>query len=254
MPLVTADDPSANDAGLVRSHTFPGANTFLPLQNGDREQEELVRSFLQSSKMRVSIDRPRRDDTLQTQQALAQQLRRVDEAPPYYYLGERADVRVAVTNRGVGHDFPGGTIDIGEAWVEFRVVDATGAAVYTSGAIDEGHVDPEAYFFRSLPVDRRGKLVWRHDLFNMVGESFRRVIKAGQTDVVAYAFEVPSWAKSPLSITAALFYRKLNERYARWALGDAYVPIPAVNMAWDSLQVPLEVRRQVDIPASTSTD
>jgi hypothetical protein len=247
MPLVAADDPSADRSGRVRSHRFLGANTFLPILGRDEEHLSALKSFLQSNKLRISIDPPRRADSLQTLQPVAEKLRSFEEAPYYYYLGEQAQLRVVVSNRGVGHDFPGGTIDINEAWVEFAVVDAEGTRVFASGKIDaDNNVDPGAYFYRSLPVDRRGELVWRHDLFNMVGESFRRVVKAGESDVVEYAFTVPSWAKSPLTVTATLKYRKLNDRYARWALGDKYIEIPAVDLAWHSLQVPIKVRREVD--------
>ena len=79
----------------------------------------------------------------------------------------------------------------------------------------------------------------------MVGESFRRVIKAGESDIVSYDFVVPAWAKSPLVVTVTLKYRKLNERYARWALKDKYVKIPVVDIAWDSLIVPIKIRKNV---------
>lgn len=247
MPLVPSSDPSRDEEGRVRSHAFLGANTFLPMLNGDEAHLAQTKEFLQTNKLRVSIDRPKRTDTRQNYQALNETLRSEEEAPPYYYLGEKAALRVAVTNRGVGHDFPGGTIDIGEAWVEFQVHDADGVEVFSSGSIrSSGDVDPSAYFYRSLAVDKKGEHVWRHDLFNMVGESFRRVIKSGETDVAEFAFAIPSWAKSPLTVAAALKYRKLNDRYARWALAKQYVAIPAVNLAWDSLQLPLKLRREVD--------
>lgn len=247
MPLVASDDPSADENGMVRSHRFLGANTFLPILNGDEEHLALLKSFLQSNKVRISIEHPHREDTLQTQQPLAEDLRDFEEAPYFYYLGETASLRVAVSNRGVGHDFPGGTLDVNEAWVDFRVLDAEGSEVYASGAIGEdSHVDPEAYFYRSLPVDKGGNLVWRHDLFNMIGESFKRAVPAGTSDVVEYSFVVPAWAKSPLTVTATLRYRKLNERYARWALHDKYVEIPPVDLAWASLDVPLKLRRTVN--------
>ena len=247
MPLVDSDDPSADQYGRIRSHHFPGANTVLPLLRGDREHLAATVAFLQSSKLRLSIDMPSRPDALQTLQALDEGLRNFEEAPFFYYLGETATLRVVVSNQGVGHDFPGGTIDINEAWVELLVLDAEGGEIYTSGTLGEnGDVDPEAHFYRSLAVDRTGSLVWRHDLFNMVGESFRRVIPAGSSDVVEYSFSVPSWVKSPLTVTATLNYRKLNDRYARWALKEQYVPIPIVDMAWDSLTIPVLTRKDVE--------
>ena len=83
-------------------------------------------------------------------------------------------------------------------------------------------------------------------MFNMVGESFRRVIKAGDSDLVQYHFVIPAWAKSPLTVSANLRYRKLNDRYARFALADQYVPVPVVDMAWDSLQIPIKIRAEVE--------
>jgi len=246
MPLVDSDDPSANHNGKIRSHHFPGANTFLPLLKGDDKQLAATKTFLQSNKLRISIDKPSRKDALQTLHALDEKLRNFEEAPYYYYLGEQAKINIVVSNRGVGHDFPGGTIDINESWIEFLVMDAEGQPVYSSGSINrDNNVDNQAYFYRSQPIDRSGNLVWQHDLFNMVGEAFKRVIKAGESDIVDYAFVVPSWVKSPLTVTATLKYRKLNERYARWALKDQYVEIPVVDLAWDSLSIPIKIRKEV---------
>jgi hypothetical protein len=247
MPLVDSDDPSADAEGKVRSHRFLGANTFLPILAKDAEHLAQTTKFLQADTMRVSIEHPSRKDTVQTLQPLQEPLRNLDEAPYYYYLGETAKLRVVVSNRGVGHDFPGGTLDINEAWIEIVVLDVEGTEVYSSGRINnDNEVDPAAYFYRTLPVDKKGELVWRHDLFNMIGESFRRAIPPGESDIAEYSFVVPSWAKSPLTATATLKYRKLNDRYARWALKDKYMQIPAVNVAWTSLDLPARVRREVD--------
>ncbi len=247
MPLVDSTDPSADGSGKVRAHHFPGANTFLPILRGDTQQLNATKRFLQSDKLRISIDKPKRTDAQQTASALDESLRNFEESPYFYYLGETANIQLVVSNHGVGHDFPGGTIDINEAWIEFLVLDIEGRSVFSSGELaSDNSVDENAYFYRSLAVDRRGELVWQHDLFNMVGESFRRVIKAGESDIVNYQFRIPSWAKSPLTVTSTLKYRKLNERYARWALKDRYIEIPVVDMAWDSLIVPIKVRKEVE--------
>ncbi|MFT4939227.1 MAG: hypothetical protein ACI88A_002263 [Paraglaciecola sp.] len=246
MPLVAANDPSANSEGMVRSHNFPGANTFLPLLRGDTKQFDIIKSFLQSNKIRLQIERPHRDDVIQSLLFIDKSLRNSEEAPYFYYLGEQVSTQIVVSNRGVGHDFPAGTIDLNEVWIEFRVTDSTGDLVYVSGEMDgEGEVASESYFYGSKPIDRGGKHVWKHDLFNMVGEAFRRVIKSGESDIVTYQFEIPSWVKSPLSVSARLRYRKLNKRYAKWALKDKYFDIPAIDIAWDSLEIPIKVRKVV---------
>lgn len=127
------------------------------------------------------------------------------------------------------------------------MTDAQGRTVYHSGALDDQRfVDPDAYFYRSIPIDRQGQHVWRHDLFNMVGESFKRVIKAGEIDIVRYTFTVPSWVQPPLTVTATLQYRKFNQQYAVWALKDLYTDVPVVDVAWDTLNIPVRIRQEVE--------
>jgi hypothetical protein len=247
MPLQPSNDPSADSKGLIRSHHFPGSNTVLPLLRNDQKQYQATREFLQSNKLNITIDKPHRKDSVRTMTALDENMRRTEGAPYYYYLGEKANMNIVVSNRGVGHDFPGGTIDINEAWIEFLVMDAEGHLVFSSGEIGpDNNVDPQAYFYHSLPIDKGGNLVWKHDLFNMVGESFRRVIKAGESDIVNYQFMIPSWTKPPLTVTATLKYRKLNNRYAKWALKKQYIEIPVVDLAWSSLNIPVKIRKEVE--------
>ena len=87
--------------------------------------------------------------------------------------------------------------------------------------------------------------MWKHDLFNRIGETEKRVIPAGKSDLVTFSFPIPDWVKGPLTVTATLNYRKLNDRYARWALGDAYAPLPVVDMARDTLVIPVYIRDPV---------
>ena len=107
-------------------------------------------------------------------------------------------------------------------------------------------MDEDAHFYRSLPIDRAGKLVWKHDLFNRVGEAYKDVVPAGQSDILSYQFRVPEWSKGPLTLSATLRYRKLNERYARWALKEQYQPIPIIDVARASLAVPVKIRAEVE--------
>ena len=198
----------------------------------------MTRQFLQSDKIRIHVEKPWRDDAIQSSIPISESIRARTEKPYYLYLGETANIQVTVTNNGVGHDFPGGSIDINQAWLGFRVVDATNAQVYQSGFLNEdATVDPDAIFYHAIAIDKNGNHVWKHDLFRMVGESYKNVIPAGHTDTVQYSFKVPTWAKTPLTITSTLRYRKFNNRYARWATGDHYQELPIVDMAQDSLKI-----------------
>jgi len=247
MSLVKDDkDPSANKDSLVLSHRFLGANTVLPLLNGDTEQLLLTKRFLQSNKMRITIEEPRRNDATQSSNFIDETLRTKTETPFYFYLNESVNITVIVSNVGVGHDFPGGTTDINEAWVALTVVDAQGNTIFETGAIDKQKVDPDSYFYRSLPIDRKGTHVWKHDLFNMVGETYRNIVPAGKSDVVKYKLTIPSWVKEPLTISAVLKYRKFNLRYAKWALKDKYREIPIIDVARHSLIVPVREQPSVN--------
>lgn len=242
-PLVPGNDPSATTTGLQRSHRLPGANTAIPFIDGDHQQLELQTRFLQANRVTVTIDKPTRQQAQRSNRYMQPDISNVTEPPGYFYLGDSVTINTVVSNVGVGHEFPGGTTDINEVWVHFVVSDGQNRVIFESGALgaDES-VDPAAYFYRSLPVDKEGKLVWRHDLFRVVGDSFKNVIKPGGADVVTYNFAVPSWAKSPLNVGAILKYRKLNIRYARWALKDEKLALPVVDMASDAITIPIRER------------
>ena len=241
MPFETGRDPSSNRDRKIRSHRFLGGNTVLPLINNDPDHLHLTQRFLQKNKLRITIDKPHRTDATQTTRPIDETLRNLAVQPYYYYKGETVQMNLTVSNIGIGHSFPGGTIDINEAWVAIQITDAQGELIYSKGFIEDSDALPEdVYAYRSIPIDRQGQRVWKHDLFNMIGDLSKNVIPAGKSDVVKYEFKVPHWAKSPLNITAQLNYRKFNLSYAKWALKEQYQDIPIVVMAKDFLTIPLK--------------
>ncbi|MEM7358136.1 MAG: multiheme c-type cytochrome [Pseudomonadota bacterium] len=246
-PKVRANDPSADVTGMVSSHRSLGANTVLPMLSGDVEHFEKTKQFLQSSKLLVHIDKPETRNLVTNDQFVDQSLNRSDgENTPYFlYLEQSASLSVSVTNRLVGHHFPAGTNDINQAWLYMVVKDGNGRTLFESGALDEKNfLDKQAITYHSIPVDRHGKEVWKHDLFRMTGEVYRNSIPSGQTDINSFEFKVPSWAKSPLTAEAVVKYRKFNQRYAQWALETPNPGIPIIDVARDTLTISL--REQVD--------
>lgn len=243
MPLVAGKDPAADKQGMMVSHRTIGANTAIPFLNKDAEQLRQAIRFLQAEKVTVSIDPPWRPDAMHSIQYVNEGIRASRETPYFFYLGDRANLKVTVANTQVGHNFPGGTTDINEVWVYLRVADAEDRTVYESGSIDERReVDKNAYFYYSIPIDRAGNAVWRHDLFNMVGDSYRKIIPAGGSDVIEYTFDVPFWAKGPLTASAAVRYRKFTQQYAAWALNNPDIDLPVVDLARNSMTIPLRLR------------
>jgi hypothetical protein len=250
-PLVEGNDPSADKNGLIHSHRSLGANTVLPTLNGDVAQLEATIQFLQSAKVLVDIEEPHRQDTIQNHQFIDPTLRhkQQDNTPFFLYLGEQSTLRVTVTNRMVGHTFPAGTTDINQAWLYFKVSDADNQTVYESGHLNDAlKLDTDAHTYHSIPVDRTGKAIWKHDLFRMTGDAYKNVIAAGKSDIKEYHFTVPSWAKEPLTATAIVKYRKFNQRYAKWALDHPRPVLPIVDMARDALTIPLKIKPVVENP------
>ena len=144
-----------------------------------------------------------------------------------------------MTNQGVGHSFPGGTIDLNEAWIDFKVYDGQQRLVTYSGQLQtDGSLGADKVVYKEIAIDRHGKEVWRHDLFNMVGRSYVNVIPAGSTDVVEFDLIVPDWATSPLTISATLKFRKLNQKYLDWVnLKQSVDTNPIIDIARDSVSV-----------------
>ena len=246
MPKVPLKDPSADRNGLVKSHRFVGANTLTAILSDSPTQLEETIRFLQTNKIRITIDKPNRESATQNYTPLEKQERDQVTAPYHFYLNEQAKLNITVSNIGVGHNFPGGTIDINEAWIEIVVTDARGETIFTSGLVGANdEVDANAYFYRSMPVDRKGKDVWRHDLFNMIGDRFRNSIPPGGADIASFQFKIPSWAVSPIQVSSSVKYRKLNKRYTAWALENEKATLPIVDMARDSLSIP--IKKQPDV-------
>ena len=224
-PLVNSKDPSADHNGKHRSHRTPAANTAVPYVLGDEEQLEVVTQFLQANRISIKLHLDKK--TYSSNEVSAD---------------KKISLHVSVSSDRIGHFFPAGTIDINEPWLELIVLDADNKQVFASGAIDEhNQVDRHARFYFSSLVNRHGQRVWKHDLFNAVGESYVNLLHPGKADIQSYEFAVPSWAKSPLKARARLRYRKFNHEYTRWALGNDDIRLPIIDMAEDEVNIHIDV-------------
>jgi len=246
-PLIPGKDPSATPDGKIVSHYTLGGNSFIPLLNKDYAQLERVNKFLQSSRVLISIDAPNRNDSTQTRLFIDESIRNTSETPYFLYYGENSKLHITVTNRMVGHNFPAGTTDLKQAWIYMKVIDANNKTVFETGKINnDGFLDKSAHVYKTVTVDRHGKEVWKHNLFEMVGDTYKNIIPPNKSDIAKFNFTVPFWAQSPLTVTASLKYRKLNQRYAQWALDTAKPNIPIIEMSRDSLIIPIRDKPLVE--------
>jgi tetratricopeptide (TPR) repeat protein len=183
-PAVLGDSGAKN--GMVRSHRFLGANTALPHLRGDDEQE---RRTLENLRGRASLallwSGPSRVDAL-------------------------------MRARGVGHRFPGGTMDSNEVWLEVTALDARGKVIAVSGARgQDGSLDGDAHLVRAQPVDAHGAPLMRRDPQHQRGMAFDAALTPSDPQVVRY--EVP---KEAARVRARLLYRKFTASYAAFACAD----------------------------------
>ncbi|MBI1388677.1 MAG: tetratricopeptide repeat protein [bacterium] len=211
MPLekVTEPDVSAKN-GMVKSHTFFSANTALPYVRGDKDAVEKVEKFLTSEKVVIDLFALRFDGGAEP--------RPTGYSEVAVKSGQTVQADVVVRNLGVGHAFPGGTIDSNETWIHFQVLDDSGAVLYESGGLDENKVvDPAAHFYKVLFVSKEGKPALVRDPQNFHAPVYVRVIGPGTDDLVQYRFFVPpEWDGKRLTLRASLMWRKFNTPFTEF--------------------------------------
>jgi tetratricopeptide (TPR) repeat protein len=243
MPRVPSED-AASKQGFIRSHRFAAANTALPVANRDPEQLRAVTEFLQAGQLTVDIfamteARPAapaeaagpalEGPALATTFAIGEEqgmavgggtaaagpIERVfaplDRIPATVRRGESTRIDVVVRTRGLGHFFPGGTVDAYDCWLELQGVDDRGRVVYWSGMADErSPVEPGAHFYRSLSIDAHGNPILKRNAWANRAVVYVRLIPPGAADTVRFRLDVPPDAGETITLTARLNYRKFS--------------------------------------------
>jgi len=260
MPLVPAPlgDVSAK-SGLVRSHQFIGPNTALPAIRGETETVKQLEDFLKDKKLRVDVFAVKRADGSLVE---APDLRDVPLA-----TGETVEFDVVVRNLGVGHTFPGGTLDSNEAWIEFTAYDAAAKdkPLFESGAVDPKtkRVDRDAHFYRALFVDEKGAECDRRDPQDFRAAAHVKVIGPGTADIVRYRLVVPpELAGKRLAVRAVVKWRKFMQHYTEYAWANTMqgrpLPVlPITDVASGEATFPVvagPLPPVVDFPASKVTE
>ncbi len=242
MPLTDSNDPASGDAadynrspddGKHRNHRFLGANQFVPLVldlPGAKEHVELTEQWL-----RGEVEIPEIADKWRSGPAVPMELVVPSQVAP----GQTVDLQAVVASNKPGHDFPTGPLDIIQAWIELTVEDQDGNMIYSSGLRDDEHfVAPGAFMFKVEAVDQYGKLIDRHNLWEMVGVRYRRALFPGFSDKAAYSFEVPDRGITELRVTAKLHYRKADQFFLNFLFGkDAGITAPITTISEASARI-----------------
>ncbi len=212
MPLVASND-AGNIKGKVHSHRFPAANTALPFVNKHEKQLQTVIDFLQNDVITLDMfanGKPIPKDGVSVKR------------------GEAQLIEVVVRTRGVGHQFPAGTIDAFDIWLEVKATDENGKIVFWNGQIaapdGNGPVDPSAHFYRAYMLDGHGNLINKRNAWAMRTVLYSRTIPPGAADTVRYRINIPEDCGQILKLEAKLNYRKFNWWHTQWAYAGVRDP------------------------------
>jgi len=263
MPLVDTADPASGDTqdynrssddGKHRSHRFLAANQVMPLLMklpGAMEHVEKTEEWL-----RGEIEIPEIADKWTSGPVI-----RVDlEGPEKVKSGDKVDLQVILTNNKTGHGFPTGPLDIIRSWVDLIVKNEAGEVVYQSGGLDEhGQIPEGTLVLKAEGIDRYGKVIDRHNLWEMVGARFKRTLFPGMSDTTTYSFACPGFSAPPveqadaqkeahtfsapakgetLTVTALLNYQKADAIFLDRLFGeDAGIRTPITRISEDSIQI-----------------
>ncbi len=263
MPLVDSTDPAAGDSsdynrdaedGKHRSHSFLGANQVMPLLLDlphAKEHVEQVEAWL-----RGEIPVPEIADKWESGPVIRLEL----SGPERVRAGDQVEVQVVLTNNKAGHGFPTGPLDIIRSWVEMTVTDENGTVVYETGRPDEQGKMPEGtLIFKVEGIDRYGKDINRHNLWEMVGARFKRSLFPGTSDSAVYSFSCPGLSSPPmkqtdvdakalvfeapptegsLHISAVLNYQKADAAFLDRLFGvEAGVRTPITGISSDTMMI-----------------
>jgi tetratricopeptide (TPR) repeat protein len=151
----------------------------------------------------------------------------LDVAPVTVRRGDAVRVDVVVRTRGVGHFFPGGTVDAFDVWLELRAVDDGGRTIFWSGVAGEngtGPVDEGAHFYGARMVDGRGNRIVKRNAWATRAVAWVNLIPPGAADVAHFRLEIPEDAGDEIRLSARLNYRKFS--HANTTFSFAGVPAP----------------------------
>lgn len=250
MPLRAMDTPGVladfgakrrdgSDAATVRDHFFPGANTAIACLNELPECREIVEELaaFNEGAIRLDLFALRKGGAID-----GELLGPLRPERPSLARGERYLLEAVVRTLRLGHALTQGTADSNELWLDVTLVDGAGRVIGRSGGMDASRsVDPWSRFYNIFMLDREGYRIDRRNPQDIFVPLYDHQIPPGAGDVTHLAFTVPADAISPITIDAAVRYRKFDTHYLRLFTGDAACSndLPILTLASDSVSLPI---------------
>ncbi len=226
---VSEGDPAGAHPGQHRSHRWLAANQAIPWLLGDEEQVALTEQWL-----RGEYEVPEIQDIWGEGPVVSTTVIAPDSTGP----GKTLEYQVVIANKKVGHEFPTGPLDLIQTWIETKVKDATDRTVFHSGWLDDkNYIDPDAHYFRSFPIDEEGNVIYRHNLWDMVGTTYVRVIFPDYSEQASYAVDLPDDVEGPLTVTARLRMRKFHQQIVDMATANSGITFPITDLSESTSEV-----------------
>ena len=261
MPLVAGNDPISG--GQHRSHRMLGSNMYVPtvldLPGSAEHAAETIKW------LRGEIDIPEIADRWVDGPVVAMSI----VAPDEIESGELVNVTLVMHNNKTGHDFPAGPLDILSSWIELKVEDNLGRTLLHLGDPEGDKPTLDApIVYKADWYDKQGMPVERHNIWEVVGSSYKHTLESGGVESVDVAFLCPAVARpkisdsfseqgpgerksdvvfsieneavTELTITARLLYRKANPEFISRTYGlesAVEAPILELNVATHTVKV-----------------
>lgn len=262
MPLVDGNDPAA-EGGKHRSHRTLGSNMYIPvvmdLPGGDVQAAETIKW------LRGEIEIPEIADKWVDGPVVAMSI----IAPETIESGELVNLALVLHNNKTGHDFPAGPLDILASWIEIKVEDNLGRTLLHLGDPDGDRPTLDApVVYKADWYDRQGLPVERHNIWEVVGSSYKHSLGSGDAETVDVSFRCPvisrpkisdsfseqgpgerksdvvfsidNEAVTELTVTARLLYRKADPEFIAktYALESAIdAPVIELNTATHTIRI-----------------
>ncbi len=215
-------DYGAKD-GKLASHRWLGANTVLSKYYGYDEQMQKTLAFLRNGVLNVDIFGIERNGGKLIAPLGSQSF----EITP----GDILTASVVIQNKGIAHSLVPEQRDFYESWVEFEVKDAAGRTLMHSGALrPDGSLDPRAHSFTNRLINKNGGLNDLHQVWDTRVVAYNNTIQSGRSQIVRYEFKVPADAAGPITVTARVNYRRFNQRFIDYEMGQHF-GLPVAEIA-----------------------
>lgn len=197
----------------MASHRFPGANTAIPTYYSYPDQLEAVRQLLRES-LSLSFFAINRKHRGATEEIAPLGMQAFTVSP-----GDELTVDLVIQNTKIGHSLVPEQRDFYESWVEFAAQDEAGHIFFRSGSLDRnGFLDPKAHSYTNRLIDRAGKRLVHHEVWQTRLKTYDNTIMPGRSDLVRYKFKVPVTGRGKIRLLAKINYRRFRKQYSDFIL------------------------------------